>query len=248
MNPHISVIIPACELNNHVFPAIDSILSQSFQDIEVILCLNGPEATLIEAEVLERYGSYIRIVKTPIHQLAHALNIGISVARASLIARMDSDDIAHKERLERQVEFLQHYNLDMVGCDVDLIDENGQCIGKRIFPKGKNIDHCLPFKNVFCHSSVLYKKDKILESRAYNAGYNSEDYDLWLRLKNLGIQWDNMPERLLKYRIHNSTAQRSKLGYAEVVGYSAREFVMNKSFTNFMALNYNFIKSLFRAK
>lgn len=242
------MIIPVCELNAYVCPAIDSILNQTFQDIEVILCINGSEAVGIDEEMRAKYGVRVRTITTAIRQLAHALNMGISASRAPLIARMDSDDIAHTERLSRQIEFMNAFNLDLVGCDVNLIDENGQSLGRRKFPKGANIFRLLPFRNPFCHSSVLYKKKIIMKVRAYNSGFNSEDYDLWLRLRNTGVRWDNMSERLMQYRLHNSTAQRKKLGYAEVVGYSAREFVMNKSFVNFMALNFNFLKSLFRFK
>lgn len=248
MTPQISVIIPICELSRFVCPAIDSILNQTFQDFEVVLCINGPDAAEIERELQAQYGGRVRTTTTTIRQLAHALNMGLSISRAPLIARMDSDDLAHNERLSRQIEFMHSCDLDMVGCDVDLIDENGQSIGTKKFPKGSSIFQLLPFKNPFCHSSVLFKKHIIIKARAYNSGFNSEDYDLWLRLRNSGIRWDNMSDKLMQYRIHNSTAQRKKLGYAEVVGYSAREFVMNKSVTNFMALNYNFLKSLFRFK
>lgn len=246
--PHVSVVIPVCEMSCYVVPAIDSILNQTFQDFEIILCINGPEALAIESELRSRYGASVRTVTTVIRQLANALNLGINESRAPFIARMDSDDIADKERLALQLNYLKTFDLDLVGCDLLLINESGDLIGSRRYPKGKLIDYILPFKNPFAHNTVIYKKDIVLKVRGYNSGFNSEDYDLWLRLRKLGVRWENMFEELVSYRIHTNSVQRKKLGYAEVVGYSAREFVMNKSFVNFVALKYNFMKSIFRFK
>ena len=91
------------------------------------------------------------------------------------------------------------------------------------------------------------KKDLIIKARGYNSGLNSEDYDLWLRLKSLNISWDNMNEILLDYRIHNKASQRALIGYAESAGYAMREFILRKSLTNFIAIFYHLLKSFIRS-
>ena len=106
----------------------------------------------------------------------------------------------------------------------------------------------MSFKNCFAHNTVLIKKSAVLKARGYNAGFNSEDYDLWLRLRRLGVKWDNMNETLVDYRIHEGTSQRRLLGYAESTALAVREFILNKTVTNFLALMYHFIKSLFRPR
>ena len=91
------------------------------------------------------------------------------------------------------------------------------------------------------------KKSFLLKVRGYNAGYNSEDYDLWLRMRRAGVSWDNMDEILLDYRIHESASQGRLLGYAEVSGYILREFLLAKTLSNFIGVFINIGKALFKA-
>ncbi|MCV5208963.1 glycosyl transferase, partial [Escherichia coli] len=83
----------------------------------------------------------------------------------------------------------------MVGSDIIHIDTNGEAIGIKHYPKGLNkINKQLYFRNTFSHSTILIKKKILIAARGYNAGFNSEDYDLWLRLRRKNIKWDNMDE------------------------------------------------------
>ena len=161
---------------------------------------------------------------------------------------MDSDDIAWTNRLERQFSYLKENHLDMVGCDLRLVDKIGNYLSTRIYAKGKNINRYLSFKNCFAHNTVLIKKSAVLMARGYNSGFNSEDYDLWLRLRRLGVKWDNMEETLVDYRIHEDSSQRRLLGYAESTALAVREFILEKKISNFMAIIYHFFKSIFRSR
>ena len=136
----------------------------------------------------------------------------------------------------------------MVGSNLELINEEGVKIGTRLLPRGCRINNLLPYKNCFAHNTILVKKDILIQARGYNSGFNSEDYDLWLRLKRTGVRWDNMPEPLLQYRIHSQASQRKLLGYAEAAGYSLREFILKKSFKNFLAVLFNLGKSIVRSR
>ena len=246
----ISVVMGVNRYDGYVSQAIDSILTQSFEDFELIIVANGFSCQEIELRILETYPSEMRLklISTHIGQLAHALNLGIEMARYDYIARMDSDDVAWPSRLERQLAYLKKNDLDMVGCDLRLIDEFGNYLSTRIYPKGKAIDKYLSFKNCFAHNTVLIKKTSVLIARGYNAGFNSEDYDLWLRLRRLGVKWDNMNETLVDYRIHERASQRRLLGYAESTALGIREFILHKSFTNLLAVVYHFLKSIFRPR
>ena len=203
--------------DGYVIRAIDSILAQSFKDFEFIIVANGSSCEDIESRILEIYPDEkrLKIITSHIAQLAHALNLGIEAMRFEYIARMDADDFSWPDRLEKQFYYLKKNNLDMVGCDLRLIDKFGNRLGTRIYPKGRAINRYLSFKNCFAHNTVLMKKSTILTARGYNAGFNSEDYDLWLRLRRLGVKWDNMNEILVDYRIHEESSQRRLLGYAE---------------------------------
>lgn len=246
----ISVIMGVNKFDEYLPEAIDSILTQSFKDFEFIVVANGSACEEIECRILEIYPNEkrLKIIKSCIAQLAHALNLGIESSRYDYIARMDSDDIAWTNRLERQFSYLKENHLDMVGCDLRLVDKIGNYLSTRIYAKGKNINRYLSFKNCFAHNTVLIKKSAVLMARGYNSGFNSEDYDLWLRLRRLGVKWDNMEETLVDYRIHEDSSQRRLLGYAESTALAVREFILEKKISNFMAIIYHFFKSIFRSR
>jgi glycosyltransferase involved in cell wall biosynthesis len=246
----ISVVMGLSRLDAYVPLAVDSILAQTFSTFELIIVVNGSAVQDIVDQLTVMYPNEprLRFLKSSIPQLGYALNLGIDCASFDFIARMDADDIAHPEWLKKQLHALQVKGLDMVGCDLRLIDDAGKTLGTRVYPKGIQIDRKLSFKNCFAHNTVIIRKSCILAARGYNAGFNSEDYDLWFRLQRLGIKWDNTADTLVDYRIHAASTQRHLLGYAEAAGLSMREFLLNKSLRKFAAVIHHTLKALLRAK
>ncbi|WP_285616106.1 glycosyltransferase [Hydrogenophilus thermoluteolus] len=243
----ISVLMAVNRLDRYLDEAIRSILEQTLTDFEFIIIVNGPDAENIKIYIQEKFfDERIKIVKSDISQLAYALNVGIDLAKYDLIARMDADDVAKPERLAKQMDYLTRNSLDMVGSGVILINQDGIIVGERKMPAGDKINNTLPYKNCFVHSTILAKKKIFLQARGYNSGFNSEDYDLWLRLKRLGVKWDNLEENLLSYRIHQDASQRRLLGYAESAGYALREFILKKNVGNFFALIFHIVKAFTR--
>ncbi|MGH1472168.1 MAG: glycosyltransferase [Cellvibrionaceae bacterium] len=246
----ITVLMAINKYDAYCPKAINSILDQTLKDIELLIIANGPDAEKIKELVLavSKNDVRVKVITSQIGQLANALNIGIDNASFDFIARMDADDISHASRLEKQIDYLEINELDMVGCNARLIDENDKFIEVRKMINGSSIGKAIPFKNTFIHPSILIKKSILLKVRGYNSGFNSEDYDLWLRLWRMGIKWNNMDDVLLDYRIHRSASQRKLLGYAESLGYAVREFMLKKNSINLLAIFYHFGKALFRAK
>ena len=247
-NDLVSIICATNRLDDYACIAIDSLLGQTYRDIEIILIANGENCLEIASGLKEKYGndSRVRVVCTNIPQLAFALNLGVSLSGGAYIARMDADDVCDPLRIERQIAYMRSNELDMVGCSVRLIDECGNTIGSRNVPQGGKIDTSLLFGNPFVHPTVIYKRDLFFKCRGYNAGFNSEDYDLWLRMRRLNVKWDNMSEFLLNYRMHGASTQRRILGYAEVAGLALREFILDKTFANFLAVIAAVGKALMR--
>lgn len=248
--PLVSVLMCLNRIDEYTYDAIESIINQTMKEIEIILIVNGSEFEKINNVLLDKYKDEerMKLIAVPVGQLAFSLNVALSNATSDLIARMDTDDISSLERLQKQYNYLKNNELDFVGCDINLINEFGHQIGQRKLPKGSEIDKKLPFLNPFVHGSVMAKRSVFLAARGYNSGFNSEDYDLWLRLHRQGIKWDNMSEFLLSYRIHSAATQRRLLGYAEATGLSVREFILNKSIINFVAILVHFSKSIFRSR
>jgi glycosyltransferase involved in cell wall biosynthesis len=240
----VSVVVALNRIDEFTFLAIDSVIKQKDVIHQVVIVVNGSNCDILASEISSKYGtmSCVKIVSISVGQLSCSLNLGISQADSDYIARMDADDLSEPYRLRFQLDYLNRYNLDLVGCDVDLIDVNGSEIGSREFPRRKTLHRSLLYKNSFCHPSVLFKKSKILECRGYNSGFNSEDYDLWLRLRSRGVAWDNMEEKLLKYRVHPSSTQGSILAYCECCGLFMREFLLKPSFSLFFAFLFSIMK------
>ncbi len=119
--------------------------------------------------------------------LAASLNKGIHFARGEYIARMDADDISDVTRLEKEIIYLKRHNFDMVATNKKNIDEDGYLISEDA-PIKKDPNKILMYGNMIIHSSVLIKKEVLLDLNGYREFVNSEDWDLWLRIVERGIE------------------------------------------------------------
>ena len=226
--PKISVLLPVYQNNNdNLDLAIKSILDQSLEDFELIIVANDCDDNIWE--YLQTFeDERIRLYRTTIGQIAFNLNYAINISQSDLIARMDADDISHKDRLKIQYEYLlKNPHVDIVGSGVNLIDDNNIKFDTLLNPQSnKNIRDSLPYKNPICHPTVVIKKLALLKHAGYLGGFYSEDYSLWLRLaRDENIIFYNIQEYLLDYRISDSQTRGSKLAYAETAGLLWTEFV-----------------------
>lgn len=243
----ISVVMGVHRLDSFLLDAINSVLLQTYKDFELLIVVNGFSNDSIVKYINENIkDSRVVVLQSKIPQLAYALNLGVDNAKYDYIARMDSDDIADPLRFEKQLSFIINNNLDLVGTGAILIDKNGEIIGERNAVKSSLINKKIVYKNCFIHPSIMYRKDFFIKVRGYNSGFNSEDYDLWLRMKRAGVRWANMPDLLLQYRIHDQASQGNILGYAEGAGYALREFILNKSMNGFFAIFYKMSRIFIR--
>ena len=134
--PTLSVIMSVYNAEKYLSQAIESILNQSFEDFEFIIiedCSTDNSLKIIKNYVIN--DKRIRIIQKAKNKKMRGfienLNIGLSEAKGKYIARMDSDDISHPDRFEKQVLFLDsHPNVFMVGSAINFIDENGKLIRK----------------------------------------------------------------------------------------------------------------------
>jgi len=98
------------------------------------------------------------------------------------------------------------------------------------------------FSSPIIHPTVVFRKQFWVESRGYLGGFVSEDFDLWLRGLSRGANIVNIPEFLLRYRIHPSQVSRSRLGYSETAGHWYRQFLYDPNFYNFFGLLVSSLK------
>jgi glycosyltransferase involved in cell wall biosynthesis len=207
-NPAVSVLMPVRNGERFIAEAIESILSQTLEDLELIILDDGStDSTPKILEDLARRDDRIAIHrKSPGRNLSETLNLGASLAKAPLLARLDADDLALPDRLELQLRFLdEHPQVTLLGGQALLIDENGREFGEAHYPLDDEALHeALLTTNPFVHSAVVMRRDVFEEVGGYREIFvHSEDLDLWLRIAE-GRKLANLPETLVKYRLHGN--------------------------------------------
>ena len=181
-NPIISVLMGIYnEKNkNYVIQAIDSILQQSFTDLEFIICDDGSTNEFYAwLQDVCRKDSRIRLLRNDKNMgLSYTLNRCMKHARGKYYARMDADDISKENRLEKQVLFLEsHPEYSLVGCNAEFIDDQGVW-GKRLMievPQKKDFLRT----SVFIHPAILVRAEVMQKLGGYSTetcALRTEDY------------------------------------------------------------------------
>jgi len=202
--PLVSVILPARRPREDQFhQAIESVLSQTYRNLELILVDDGigpiPAATAQDSRV--------RLVPNRGHGLVDALNTGLAMARGSLAARMDSDDICHPQRLELQVEAIMGQGMDIAGTGVEIFGQSGRGSGYALYQDWINsltdperIRREIFVESPLAHPSVMMKMTAARALGGYRDMGWPEDYDLWLRAMEAGYVIGKIPRILLRWR------------------------------------------------
>jgi GT2 family glycosyltransferase len=211
----VSVIIPVYNSERFLSGALVSILSQSLECIQIVLVNDGStDNTLSIMKEFAARDNRIQILSRPNTGIVGALNDGIELCKGEFIARMDSDDWAHPERLLRQHSFLSTHS-DVVACGTAawIIDPRGRIVGLHRPPTWhEQIEEMLLKGNggAFLHPSLMIRAEALKATGGYKPEFDlAEDLDLYFRLLQQG-RLANLPEPLLHYRQHLSSTNFSK--------------------------------------
>lgn len=220
--PLISVVMSVFNADKHVVYAIESILNQSLKNFEFIIIndVSSDKSLTIIRKYMKK-DSRIKLVnnKNDLH-LAHSLNIGVSIAKADLIARMDPDDISLPDRLKTQYLFLKnHSKVAVVGTYISIVSTSGEEIWERIYPTQSEDIKKIMFRYApFAHPTVMFRKNIFEEFGGYNPKLKTcEDIDFWFRI---GTKYDfgNIPQKLLRYTLSNTSGTYRNLRPTELLG------------------------------
>ncbi len=202
----VSVIMPIYNSERYLAEAIESVLNQSYQNIEVVLV---NDASIDHSEsIAEKYISdRVRYIKNSQNRgVALSLNDALQMCNGDYIARMDADDISMPDRIKKQVAFMEaNLAVGVCGSWVRHIGKYEGVLERK--PVGSScIAAFMMLDNPVMHPTAMLRK-KILEK--YNFKYDAafercEDFDLWERMSRLGYI-NNLPEPLLKFRVHESS-------------------------------------------
>lgn len=246
--PALTVLMCARNASAYIRPAIESVLRQSFTDFEFIIFENCSSDNTWE--IIKSYqDSRIRAFQTDIPGLTFNLNSGLLHASASIIARMDADDVSHHDRFSRQLAFLErHPEVDVLGTGFTIFGSGISPSQVMLPASDQEIRGRLPFKFSLCHPSVMFKRDVVLRAGGYAGGRYSQDLDLWMRLaRTKSVVFSNLPDSLLFYRVHGGQAKGRGEAYAEVSAILSREMLISKSARLFFAWIVACVKYFFCA-
>jgi glycosyltransferase involved in cell wall biosynthesis len=202
--PALSILMTAYNAADYIDAAIRSILGQSFTDYEFIIVNDG--STDNTEKIIGSYSDpRIILLKQKNKGIAAALNYGLSHAQSDWIVRFDADDICYPHRLQVQYDFItRHPDHIIVGSAADYIDMYGNFIFTYL-PPAQTTDAIYALKYKLCpfiHSSVLFKKEVVLNAGGYDLQtHGFEDHFLWLKILDHG-KAGNIPQSLLQVRLN----------------------------------------------
>ncbi len=215
--PQISVLLPFRNTEETLDECLDSIRDQTLGDYE-LLAVNDHSTDGSRQRVAARADGdpRIRLIDNRGKGLVDALNSGLHMAKAPLVARMDADDIMHPERLQRQhTHMARHPELALLGCATRLFPEHLILNGYREYVRWQNscntpeqIADEIYIESPFAHPGVVFRKRIVDLVGGYRDGPFPEDYELWLRLHRAGHAMAKLPEVLLDWREYPSRTSR----------------------------------------
>ncbi|MDB5294889.1 MAG: hypothetical protein JWO31_872 [Phycisphaerales bacterium] len=212
--PTVSVLMSVYNGGRYLEPALDSLLAQTFRDVEFVIVDDGSKDD--SPAVLRRYAERDPRIKLTVRAnkgLTKTLNECFTQARGEFLARMDCDDVCYPDRFEKQVAFLRA-NPEVVcaGGAFDLIDEEGRLL-TRLRPPTDDATiqaKALAGHGSICHPAAMIRASALRQINGYCEDFKTaQDLDLWLRLGEVG-KLANLDRPVLKFRLHESSVSENK--------------------------------------
>jgi len=209
----LSVLLPTYNRAHMIGYAINSLLEQTYSNLQIIVVDDG--STDNTQEVVRLFGdSRIDYHKINHVGISKALNYGLSKAESDIIIRLDSDDYCDIERINTQYSFYNENSeqYGVIGSNFYVVaaNENKTNILKVVYPKNhKQISDQLPRKCCLAHPTLLFRKDVILEVGGFSESkQTAEDWELYLRLINK-TKFYNIQKFLVTIRKHDHNLSTS---------------------------------------
>ena len=208
----VSIIIPAYNSERYIGETIQSILSQTYQNYEIIVVDDGSTDNTVEV-VKSIDDKRVKYIYQKNASQAVARNTGISNSKGKFIAFLDNDDLWHPDKLEMQLRLFDNKETGLVYTKIEDIDRDGKSIKSRKSPNYYRGDVFIKLleQNFIAVSSVMVRVELIKINNLYfrTGRQGSEDWDLWLRLARI-TKFDYVPKELVKYRVYPESMGNKK--------------------------------------
>ena len=214
--PPVSVLIPIHNAEQYLYEALESIRNQTFQNLEVLMILNGcTDSSLNICEFFAELDPRFHTFELENSNLVQALNFGVEIASGTWIARMDADDVSETTRIEQQMAFiLENDDVRAVGTNALKITPNGEVKGLlEVGPRSR--EELRRFQQEgdpihLCHPSVMFHAETVRTLGGYRQDYYpAEDLDLWTRMAKHHVVL-RIDQELIRYRVHSESISTQK--------------------------------------
>jgi glycosyltransferase involved in cell wall biosynthesis len=224
--PRLTVLLPVYNGEKWLRAALDSVLSQSMTDIEVLAFNDGSSDS--SGSILDSYrDARLRVIHQENAGLAITLNRGVQLAQAPLIARQDADDVSLPERFRRQCDWMDaHPEYVLIGGRSRILEGDRETTRGHAHPESNaQLQLFGLFDSYFVHSAVMFRRHAAVAAGNYpvDAQRNPpEDFDLWSRMAMQG-RLANLHEEVLLYREVPNSISRAK---AELISARGRSIAI----------------------
>lgn len=212
----VSVVMPAFNAARTIESSIQSVLSQTLRDLELLVVDDcSTDDTVQVVSKMARDDCRIRLIESQSNSGSPATprNIGINNARGRYLAFLDSDDSWAPGKLEAQVRFIEENGAAISCTGYEVVGANGKRIGSFVPPKVTGYQKLLSENTLGC-STVMIDVTKVPDLKFPVCGH--EDYALWLKLTRGGLEAYALQEKLARYQVAPGSVSSNKL---RVLGY-----------------------------
>tara|TARA_B100000886_G_scaffold340295_1_gene309019 strand:+ start:5955 stop:6776 length:822 start_codon:yes stop_codon:yes gene_type:complete len=214
-NIYFSVVIPSYNQKSFLEKAIDSVLSQTYKNFEIIVVDNNSNDS--SQEYIQRLrNKKIKLIRTEnFGSIAKSRNIGIEKSEGNWISFLDSDDFWHPKKLEIVKEEIDKNNFEMISHDEYNVDRDDVIISKSNygFKRKNTLKYLMSRGNLYSTSTITISRKFLNENNLYFderlSLATTEDYDFWIRLTINKIKVTNINKNLGFYRIHHNSASQN---------------------------------------
>ncbi len=205
----VSVILPTYNGSEFIRKSINSVLSQSYSDLELIIVDDhSTDDTPAIVDEIAEMDNRVRVIHNETNKkLPASLNIGFSYASGDYFTWTSDDNYFASEAIKKMVDALdKNPNVDIVYADYELIDVKGNIVGEVCHREHTNI-----YEENIVGACFLYRRDVQEKLKGYDENlFLAEDYDFWLRAKRY-FKYSPLYEKMYYYRVHGKSLTGSRM-------------------------------------
>lgn len=234
MENKVSILVPLSNNEPKSEIAINSIIDQSYKNLEILICLNGNTSNF-NKKLKKKYKNFKNIIfyTNKKKNIVESLNYLIEKSKGRYIARFDTDDINYKDRIKEQIKYFEKRRLDFLSSNCDVHYKN-----KFLYSHSTVLSKSL-YTNPIIHPTIFIKRE-ILSKHKYKQVPFAEDYELYLRLYLNGYRLKNIRKNLIVYNLNTKNIKNHKRAFYLFLS----TLVISKGFRDKLKINSNFFSKI----